>query len=591
MDLIYIFTKNKKDFLECFINEKTFDKLKINNNYKKVKYIFKGPILILFFKEKTLMKMFLNKKQLINLTFIFSDYQSYEEKKENFKKWTSERIIEYLKNKNIFYDKRYVSNKNNKVIYTIRNENFGEINGLCSIIKRPEELNYSLINRVSFRGLDNVGATCYMNATLQCLANIKPITDYLLDTNNYICLFHNAKLSPLTLEYAQVLIGLFLNQSNIGSYSPGSFKDIISDMNPLFQGVQANDSKDLIIFLLEEINNELVSLNNKINNINPNPNEIIRIKNIFDENEVLKIFLLNFNKTHSSIIGENLCGFNKSNFICQNCGNISTNFNVFNFLIFSLEATWKYKAMNYMNAMVPTLNFADCFKYVEKEEMFQDTYCQNCKLTCMSKYKERIYNLPNYLIIILNRGKGNIFNCNVQIPEAFNPSYYIEKKDLNLIYELVGVVSHLGESGMGGHFIAFCKHSIDNIWRCYNDSIVTQCQSNFLLKGIPYILFYKKQSNSNYNYNSQINCSFPQQNNCFANNMTFNNYNNIQQSMNMNIINNTTVPNMNMVMMNNNLNQNTNMNVNMNTFNVNNNNFYNLYDFLICSRYQCFHYS
>ena len=38
-------------------------------------------------------------------------------------------------------------------------------------------------------------------------------------------------------------------------------------MNPLFQGVQANDSKDLIIFLLKVLNSELTKLHNKKNNI------------------------------------------------------------------------------------------------------------------------------------------------------------------------------------------------------------------------------------------------------------------------------------------------------------------------------------
>jgi ubiquitin C-terminal hydrolase len=33
------------------------------------------------------------------------------------------------------------------------------------------------------RGLYNIGATCYMNASLQCLSNTKELTNYFL--NNY----------------------------------------------------------------------------------------------------------------------------------------------------------------------------------------------------------------------------------------------------------------------------------------------------------------------------------------------------------------------------------------------------------------------
>ena len=101
----------------------------------------------------------------------------------------------------------------------------------------------------------------------------------------------------------------------------------------------------------------------------------------------------------------------------------------------------------------------------------------------------------------MNRGRGNIFNCKVDIPIIFDSSNY-EERDKNKKYELIGVVSHFGESGMGGHFIAFCKHSYDNKWRCYNDCTVTECQNDFLNKGIPYILFYKRmniQKNNNGN--------------------------------------------------------------------------------------------
>ena len=40
-------------------------------------------------------------------------------------------------------------------------------------------------------------------------------------------------------------------KKNNKSYSPNSFKEVLSKENPLFEGVAANDSKDLFNFLLE----------------------------------------------------------------------------------------------------------------------------------------------------------------------------------------------------------------------------------------------------------------------------------------------------------------------------------------------------
>ena len=289
---------------------------------------------------------------------------------------------------------------------------------------------------------------------------------------------------------------------------------------------------------------------------------------------------------HPTIIGENLYGFQKNIFICQQCFGISNNFNIFNFLIFGLENTANFFQLNNFNNNIPVLTFDHCFKYLLKEELFQDTYCQKCKKTGNSIYKENIYVMPNYLIIILNRGKGNIFNCKVEIPEVFDSSFY-EEKVKNKKYELIGIVSHFGESGMGGHFIAFCKHNLDNKWRCYNDSIVTDCQNDYLNKGTPYILFYKildMSMNNNNSNNSNIPLNFPQNNisfgviqqnpinnnGCFNQNINFIN-NNFQSGFNMNNFQGN---------INSNINQNMNINNmqnNMNIFNscnmFNNNNF------------------
>ena len=41
--------------------------------------------------------------------------------------------------------------------------------------------------------------------------------------------------------------------------------------------------------------------------------------------------------------------------------------------------------------------------------------------------------------------------------EILDISYYVSQKDANGVkYQLIGVITHLGESGQGGHFIAHC---------------------------------------------------------------------------------------------------------------------------------------
>ena len=208
-----------------------------------------------------------------------------------------------VNNNNIINNNNIGNNNNNMINNNINNNNNNIINNNNLINNIRTESNHITNNKedeeyclnyhtdkpfikISFRGLDNVGATCYMNATLQCLANIKPVTDYLLEQNNYITLYNEYSLCQLTLSYIQVLIGLFCNKSDKGSYCPEQFKNKISELNPLFQGVQANDSKDLVIFLLEEINEELVNIHNKKKNINQDQNMPLEKIDISDEKKI-----------------------------------------------------------------------------------------------------------------------------------------------------------------------------------------------------------------------------------------------------------------------------------------------------------------
>ena len=89
-----------------------------------------------------------------------------------------------------------------------------------------------------------------MNATLQCLSNSKNLTEYFL---------YSYKKEPnkiMANEYYEVVLNLCKKENNRKSYSPFSFKDALSKENPLFAGVAANNSKDLINFLLERFHNK-----------------------------------------------------------------------------------------------------------------------------------------------------------------------------------------------------------------------------------------------------------------------------------------------------------------------------------------------
>ena len=351
-------------------------------------------------------------------------------------------------------------------------------------------------------GLANIGATCYMNATLQCLSHTLNLSNYFLNKKNEKLI----RSKQLAKGYLEVIKQLWLKPDNGKKYyKPYNFKKLISDMNPLFQGIAANDSKDLVNFIIQQLHEELNKPN--LNQVNNNVDEI----NQYDENAMFSSFFEEFRQKQRSVISDNFYFFIETQTECLNCRQINQmrgnnnpiylyNFQIMHFLIFPLEEVRKYKIMQYQQNF-NEVNLFDCFDYNQKIDIMQgenQMWCRGCRQNAPSQYRTLICSAPKYLILILNRGKGNVFNVKLNFPEILDIGNFVRiKQSDNLIYHLYAIVTHLGPSSMAGHFIAFCKSPIDNLWYKYNDAIV-ECVGNFykdiLNFGTPYILFYECQN-------------------------------------------------------------------------------------------------
>ena len=412
-------------------------------------------------------------------------------KKENKKLSDEIKIIEEFKKK---YQKEVeIYSKNEKKYKEKEQENIDIKNELKILLLKYNEL--KLEKEPILVGLDNIGATCYMNATLQCLSHTYGLANYFLRTYKYDEKDNNKLISN---EYYKVVKNLWKRDLNNKSYSPNSFKEAISKENPLFAGIAANDSKDLINFLLERLHKELNDINEdniKINNYTMNQNDQL------NENKMLNLFLNEFQNRYKSIISDLFYGVMETKSQCQKCQNIKFNFQVYSFIEFPLEQVNFYcfskgKRSKFLNNNKnPDVDLYECFEYYGKMDLMtgdNQMYCNLCNCLCDALYGTLLYSTPNFLIINLNRGKGAVYECNVNFPEKLNILNYVNFKDGNTFFELYAVICHIGPSSMSGHFVAFCKNHINNKWYKFNDSIVTACQkSNEYLMGMPYILFYR----------------------------------------------------------------------------------------------------
>jgi len=346
-------------------------------------------------------------------------------------------------------------------------------------------------------GLDNVGATCYMNATLQCLAHIKKISDHIVNYKRNKK-FTDAKKYKLTKAYAEVVNGIWFPEEGKRSFAPNEFKKVIGEMNSLFAPTAANDAKDLLIFLIEQMHNEL----NKTKETNL---ALIMPDNMDPTNQqqVFQCFAQEFTKKYNSVFSTYCYGSNTSMTLCHGCNIAKYSFQCFSFIIFPL-----LEAKNHRNYLISCgslpqqlynqpLNIEDCFNYYQKIEFFtgdNQMYCNYCRQLRNASMCTQIYYAPLVLILVLNRGRGNLdFQEKFVFWETINLFNYVQFKMPDNTYFLSGIITHLGESGEGGHFIAFCRMSKDSKWYCYNDSIVNESNFNEINnKGTPYILFYQK---------------------------------------------------------------------------------------------------
>ena len=101
--------------------------------------------------------------------------------------------------------------------------------------------------------------------------------------------------------------------------------------------------------------------------------------------------------------------------------------------------------------------------------------------------------------MILNRRKDNMYNIIIDFPMEIDLSNYVlsnVNKTEQYIYSIYGVITHMGDSGEGGHFIAACKSPIDGYWYRYNDAFVTPItdfNKDIINFNTPYILFYQRK--------------------------------------------------------------------------------------------------
>ena len=255
------------------------------------------------------------------------------------------------------------------------------------------------------------------NATLQCLSNIKKLNEFFLVTfpKN-----QDYEEKIISYEYYK-LIQKIVNENNNNKISYSSlikFKEKLSNKYAFLSKKVESNSKDLFIFLLEELNSELKDksdLFSKKNSFNQNYNEAFAFNEFSNE----------LKAKHNSIICDLFPVVSEKIYQCNICKIQQYFFELSYYIDFQLERVnnnLSYYRMgnnynmannyNMNNNYNPDINLLECFKfsynYLELSNGNNQRFCNACNNLSDHLSQNILCSLPENLIIYLNRGENDI---------------------------------------------------------------------------------------------------------------------------------------------------------------------------------------
>ena len=306
-------------------------------------------------------------------------------------------------------------------------------------------------------GLKNLGNTCFMNSSLQCIFNSKKFIENIdkinTENNNRLRLVKEILLLEKEMEKGETLL------------DPRKIKDILAETIPKYKNNEQNDANEFIIIFLNQLLKEVQDIGKYVQCTVPiNEMELEAFNNL--ENKFFlknKSFLLNL-----------FYGRLKKEYICENGHVCLVKFN------------------NFSSLTLPPQNdkneLSDLLKLYQGDKKIDDTiFCNICETKKNYSIKTSIYNIPEYFIISLEKEK--LYSSNgINYPKILETKDFMDTKN-NEKYSLISIIVYFGDK-KSGHYTAKCQKN--NNWFNISDSIFVNMDQSEIIDKNAKILFYEK---------------------------------------------------------------------------------------------------
>lgn len=324
-------------------------------------------------------------------------------------------------------------------------------------------------------GLDNIGFTCYLNTTLQCMFSfenfVEDISSQRQDATQAISLSLRNIISGDRRKSLKSLIRALMQKVNY------------------FRFLQHNDINEFITLFFEQINMEIYNFNKL---------DIRPVKQSLNSS-LLSHFLskahkswYNFVKNENTWFNDMCTGQLVHQIICGNCKKIHHNFETFRLLDVDLPPNMDQRQCSLDDA----LDHYFRKQYInsdDDEDPNQDRWvCDGCNESRQSVKSCKIVRTPAMFIISLKRfkmmnGKFVKNNQHVKIHSSIDLNDHSVGFDEN--FELRAVANHIG--GMNrGHYNAYCMRQ--GSWYLMDDEDTRKVKSYDDQHA--YTVFFKKNT-------------------------------------------------------------------------------------------------
>ncbi|KAM0787637.1 hypothetical protein ACM66B_003702 [Microbotryomycetes sp. NB124-2] len=350
-------------------------------------------------------------------------------------------------------------------------------------------------NVIGLTGLKNLGNTCYMNSTVQCLSAAVPFARYFKDRTyrrDVNTVNPHGTKGALADAVSELVRAIWAQ--NYTFLAPITFRENICRFAPQFKGSDQHDAQEFLGFLLDGLHEDLNYVVKKPPPIEMTPDREHDLETlppqIMSERE-WEIYRMR----DDSFVVQCFQGQFRNQLKCLTCGKTSTTYNTFMPLSIPIPSG--------RSASKATLE--ECISAFVREEILDKDdawFCPKCKTNRRASKRLTLSRLPPILVIHLKRFSfrgpfSDKVETQVQYPlTGLDLTHYLPPPLFDArgsapkgkVYDLFGVTNHYGNLS-SGHYTAFVRSGRE--WHNIGDSKVTQVDPK-VVEGAKsaYILYY-----------------------------------------------------------------------------------------------------